>query len=413
MVIKDIVGYEILDSRGNPTTASKVTLEDGTYAYAYVPSGASTGIHEATELRDGDDHRYQGLGVLNAVENINTEIRHALIGIDSSKQREIDTILQQLDGTPNKSRLGANAILAVSLAIARATAQSQDVQLYQYISRLYDNKDEIKVFPQIGFNVLNGGKHADSGLDIQEYMIMPLKNSIEENIRVGSEIYHTLKKILVKKGHIISVGDEGGFAPRLDANEEGLMLLVEAIAQSGYQPGIDCGIALDPAATEFFDAVKNRYTFDGTEYTGAELSEIYQQWISKYPIVSIEDPFAEDDYNSWTLMQQSVSLEFRIVGDDLLVTNTERIQMAIEQKWCNSVLIKPNQIGTLTETLDAITLAHQHNFTTMISHRSGDTIDTFISDLAVGTKSQYMKSGAPARAERVSKYNRLLEIYYL
>lgn len=413
MIIKDIVGYEILDSRGNPTTASKVTLEDGTYAYAYVPSGASTGIHEATELRDGDKHRYRGLGVLNAVNNINTEIRQALIGIDSSKQREIDTILQQLDGTPNKSRLGANAILAVSLAIARATAQSQDLQLYQYISQLYGNQEEVKSFPQIGFNVLNGGKHADSGLDIQEYMIMPLKDSIEENIRIGSEIYHTLKQILVQKGHIVSVGDEGGFAPRLETNEEGLMLLVEAIAQAGYQPGIDCGIALDPAATEFFDAVKNKYTFDGTEYTGAELSEIYQQWISKYPIVSIEDPFAEDDYNSWIAIQQSVSPEFRIVGDDLLVTNTERIQMAIEQKWCNSVLIKPNQIGTLTETLDAITLAHQHNFTTMISHRSGDTIDTFISDLAVGTKSQYMKSGAPARAERVSKYNRLLEIYYL
>lgn len=414
MIIKDIVGYEILDSRGNPTTASRVTLEDGTQAYAYVPSGASTGIHEATELRDGDMSRYQGLGVLTAVHHINTEIREAVVGLDSTDQRNIDTILNQLDGTSQKSRLGANAILAVSLAIARATAQSQKIELYQYLVTLYgQNQGDLKAFPHIGFNVLNGGKHADSGLDVQEYMIMPLKDSIEENIRIGSEIYHTLKKQLAKNRHIISVGDEGGFAPRLQTNEEGLKLLVDAITEAGYTPGIDCGIALDPAATEFFDGKTNTYTFDGKSYTGIELNTIYQEWIKTYPIVSIEDPFAEDDYDSWIHFQQSVPKAFRVVGDDLLVTNTGRIQMAIDKQLCNSVLIKPNQIGTLTEVLDAIILAHQNNFTTMISHRSGDTSDTFISDLAVATKSGYMKSGAPARAERVSKYNRLLEIYYL
>ena len=414
MKIKDITGYEILDSRGNPTTASRVILEDGTQAYAYVPSGASTGIHEATELRDGDMSRYAGLGVLKAINNINTEIRQAVIGLDASDQRNIDTVLKQLDGTPNKSRLGANAILAVSLAIARAMAQSRKIELYQYLATLYgDSQEDIKSFPYIGFNVLNGGKHADSGLDVQEYMIMPLKDTIEENIRIGSEIYHTLKKQLAKNGHIISVGDEGGFAPRLQTNEEGLHLLVSAIKEAGYIPGIDCGIALDPAATEFFDKNTNTYTFDKKEYTGTELSMLYQEWIKTYPIVSIEDPFAEDDYDSWIYFQQSVPQGFRVVGDDLLVTNTERIHMAIEKQLCNSVLIKPNQIGTLTEVLDAIILAHQHHFTTMISHRSGDTSDTFISDLAVATKSGYMKSGAPARAERVSKYNRLLEIYYL
>jgi enolase len=413
MVIKNIFGYEILDSRGNPTTASLVELEDGSKARAYVPSGASTGAHEAVELRDGDINRYQGQGVLQAVYNINTEIATALIGKDSSQQRELDTILIALDGTPNKARLGANAILAVSLALARATAISQKKELYQYIRELYGNDTGIdKVFPQIGFNVLNGGKHADSGLDIQEYMIMPQKDSISENIRLASEIYHTLKKILAKQGQVTAVGDEGGFAPHLQNNEEGLKLLVQAITEAGYIPGIDCSIALDAAATEFFSPETNLYTLDKQQHTALELSGIYQNWIQQYPIISLEDPFAEDDYVAWQAFQQTISPELRLVGDDLLVTNTQRIQDAIDKQLCNSVLIKPNQIGTLTEVIDAIQLAHQNKLTTMISHRSGDTIDTFISDLAVASRSAYMKSGAPARAERVSKYNRLLEIFY-
>jgi enolase len=393
MEIKNIQGYEILDSRGNPTTACLVELLDGTQAKAYVPSGASTGSHEAVELRDVDENRYNGMGVLIAVNNINSIIKPALISKNAYDQENIDQILIDLDGTHNKSKLGSNAILAVSLAVARASAISQGKELYQYIQDIFKpNSNLSKQFPQIGFNVLNGGKH--------------------ENIRIGSEIYHTLKKILAKNGQIVSVGDEGGFAPRLDNNEAGLDLLVKAIQEAGYVPGIDCSLALDIAATEFFDSTLQKYTFDKQIYSGIELSAIYQNWLNKYPLVSIEDPFSEDDYVSWSNFQKLRGNSLRIVGDDLLVTNTDRIKEAIEKKLCNSVLIKPNQIGTLTETLKAINLAHQNNMTTMISHRSGDTIDTFISDLAVGVSARYIKSGAPARAERVSKYNRLLEIYY-
>jgi len=414
MEIKNIQGYEILDSRGNPTTACSVELSDGSKAQAYVPSGASTGSHEAVELRDEDKNRYNGLGVLSAVNNINTIIKQALLDKDAYNQKNIDQILLDLDGTNNKSTLGANSILAVSLAVAKAAAISQNIELYQYIKNIFHSGlNSSTSFPQIGFNVLNGGKHADSGLDVQEYMIMPLKNNIDENIRIGSEIYHTLKKILVKNGQVVSVGDEGGFAPRLDNNEAGLELLVQAIQEAGYTPGIDCSLALDVAATEFFDSNLQKYTLDKQTYSSDELTRIYNSWLQKYPIVSIEDPFAEDDYESWKNFQKMNDNTLRIVGDDLLVTNTERIKDAIEQKLCNSVLIKPNQIGTLTETLDAISLAHNNNLTTMISHRSGDTIDTFITDLAVGVSAAYIKSGAPARAERVSKYNRLLEIYYL
>ena len=413
MEIKNIIGYEVLDSRGNPTVACLVELVDGSKAISYVPSGASTGIHEAVELRDGDKNRYNGLGVLNAINNINTLIKTALIGQDAYLQDNIDKILLNLDGTQNKSKLGANATLAISLSIAKASAISQNKALYQYIQNLFQgNSNSIKQFPKIGFNVLNGGKHADSGLDIQEYMIMPLKDNIEENIRIGAEIYHTLKSILSKSGQVVAVGDEGGFAPRLENNEAGLSLLVKAIQEAGYKEGIDCALALDIAASEFFDKDKQIYTFDKQMCSGQDLINIYNAWLQKYPIISIEDPFAEDDYENWQAFQQIIQGNINIVGDDLLVTNTERIQEAIDQKLCNSVLIKPNQIGTLTETLNAIKLAHNNNFSTMISHRSGETIDTFIADLAVGVSAKYMKSGAPARAERVSKYNRLLEIYY-
>lgn len=411
MEIKNIKGYEVLDSRGLPTVACSVELQDGSVAMAYVPSGASTGSHEAVELRDEDHSRYLGKGVLKAVDNINGVIKNNLTGADAYQQDVIDQLLIDLDGTQNKSKLGANAILAVSLAVARSSAVSRKQQLYSYIQDLLVHPKSLS-FPKIGFNVLNGGKHADSGLDIQEYMIMPLKDSIEDNIRMGSEIYHTLKKILLNDSQIISVGDEGGFAPKLANNEAGLELLVRAIIAAGYEPGKDCALALDIAATEFFEAKTSQYQFDKKTYSGDTLLELYQTWIQKYPIVSIEDPFAEDDYNSWAKLYQLMSNFIRIVGDDLLVTNTERIQTAIDQKLCNSVLIKPNQIGTLTETLKAIKLAHDNNLSTMISHRSGDTIDTFISDLSVGVGAGYMKSGAPARAERVSKYNRLLEIDY-
>jgi len=409
--ITDIYGYEVLDSRGNPTTAAKVTLSDGTVARAYVPSGASTGVHEALELRDKDKNRFHGKGVLKAVENINTKIKEALVGSDPFVQKNIDQIMLDLDGTPNKEVLGSNAILAVSLAVARAGAVSKGVALYNYLYDLYQEYEETTlIIPEPGFNVLNGGAHADSGLDVQEFMLMPQLGSIKENVRAGSEIYHSLKDLLAKEGYTVSVGDEGGFAPQLPNNKEALVLLKKAIENSGYELGKNVLLALDVAATEFYNKEQDIYTLGAESRSSQDLIEMYLEWIKEYSIISIEDPFSEDDFDSWNKFMQQLPEGVRVVGDDLLVTNVERINMSIEKNLCNAVLIKPNQIGSLTETMQAIALSHKNGMSTMISHRSGDTSDDFIADLGVATRCEYIKSGALSRAERTAKYNRLIEI---
>lgn len=410
--ITRILGYEVLDSRGNPTTAALVELSDGCQAKAYVPSGASTGVHEAVEMRDGDEGRYHGKGVLKAVSHINGEIAEALIGQESLNQKEIDRCMIDLDGTDQKSRLGANAILAVSLAVARASAVSEGVELYEYLYQVYQEDfypEATMRLPRPGFNVLNGGQHADSGLDVQEFMLMPQQETFAENVRAGSEVYHTLKSLLAAEQYTVAVGDEGGFAPRLPRNEAALEMLQKAISQAGYELGNDFLLAMDAAASEFYEQTEG-YRVEGEIRTPQELVEMYHRWIKDYHIHLLEDPFSEDDFESWKLFMQDVVEGTQIVGDDLLVTNVDRIHMAIDQGLCNAVLIKPNQIGSLSETMQAIQLAHESGFATMMSHRSGDTSDTFIADLAVATGCQYIKSGALARSERVSKYNRLMEI---
>lgn len=410
-IIRSVEGYQVLDSRGNPTVACLVTLESGIQARSYVPSGASTGIHEAVELRDNDQTLYGGKGVLKAIHNINTEIHQLLQGKDSTQQAELDRLMIEHDSTENKGRLGANAILAVSMAIARVSAQAHQLELFDYLHQHYLSYEKVEyILPYIGFNVLNGGKHADSGLDVQEYMIMPQHSSFAERIRIGVEIYHSLKDVLVNKGLTTAVGDEGGFAPRCDTNSIALEYIKEASTRKGYTLGNELTIALDVAASEIYDKATGKYLWQKVLVSPEELAKIYNQWIEAYAITSIEDPYDEDDFSSWNHFLQDKDNDITIVGDDLLVTNPQRIQIAIDKQLCNSVLIKPNQIGTVTETFQAISLAHTNRMTTMMSHRSGDTIDTFISDLAVATGCEYMKSGAPARAERVAKYNRLLEI---
>ncbi len=407
--IVDVQGYEVLDSRGNPTPAAQVVLDDGSVGKAYVPSGASTGVHEALELRDADETRYHGKGVQQAVANINGPIREALLGSEASDQSAIDQTMLTADGTSNKANFGANAILAVSLAVARAAAVSEEKPLYQYLNELYQSHEEVSLrLPMPSFNVLNGGAHADSGLDVQEFMLQPQADSVAEVVRAGSEIYHSLKKILAAEGYTTSVGDEGGFAPKLPENGEALVVLKKAIESAGYTLGENVFLALDVAATEFYgDGV---YTMGGETLSTEDMIQLYQQWISEYAIVSIEDPFAEDDFDSWAQFMKVLAPAVRVVGDDLLVTNVERIQTAIDQALCNAALIKPNQIGSLTETMQAIAMSHKNGMTTMISHRSGDTSDTFIADLGVATACEYIKSGALSRAERISKYNRLIEI---
>lgn len=407
--IVDVQGYEVLDSRGNPTTAAQVVLDNGSVGKAYVPSGASTGVHEALELRDSDADRYHGKGVLQAIENINGSIREALIGMEATAQADLDQAMLDADGTPNKGTLGANAILAVSLATARAAADSEEKPLYQYLNELYQAHEEVSLrLPMPSFNVLNGGAHADSGLDVQEFMLQPQAETVAETVRAGSEIYHSLKKLLATEGYTTSVGDEGGFAPKLPENGEALVILKRAIEAAGYSLGENVHLALDVAATEFY--ADGEYTMGGQALSAQDMIELYQQWIKEYSIVSIEDPFAEDDFAAWADFMKALDPAVRVVGDDLLVTNVERIQTAIDQKLCNAVLIKPNQIGSLTETMQAIAMSHANGMTTMISHRSGDTGDTFIADLGVATACEYIKSGALSRAERISKYNRLIEI---
>jgi enolase len=409
MEITKIIAREILDSRGNPTVEADVYLADGSRGRAAVPSGASTGEHEAVELRDGDKSRYLGKGTLKAVKNIEEHIAPALLGQDAELQSSIDRQMIKLDGTPNKSNLGANAILAVSMAVARASAESQQTPLYRYLGGV-----SASLLPLPMMNILNGGAHADNSVDPQEFMIMPYgAEKFSEALRWGAEIFHTLKGVLKKKGYSTSVGDEGGFAPNLKSNVEALEVVLEAITLAGYTPGEQVGIALDPAASEFYDKDKKRYVFkksDKSERTSEQMVEFWSDWVRQYPIVSIEDGMAEDDWDGWKKMTDALGEKIQIVGDDLFVTNVERLAQGIEKGIANSILIKVNQIGSLTETLDAMKMASDAGYTSVVSHRSGETEDAFIADLAVATGSGQIKTGSASRTDRIAKYNQLLRI---
>jgi enolase len=405
-IIEAIGAREILDSRGNPTIEVEVLLTDDAFGRAAVPSGASTGAFEAHESRDGDKKRYLGKGVLNAVTAVLDEVDEKLAGLDSRDQRAVDAALIELDGTPNKERIGANAILGVSLATARAAADSEELQLYEYLGQ-----NEGVTLPVPLMNIINGGAHADTGVDIQEFMIVPLgAESFTEALRWGVEVYHNLKSLLHSRGLSTGLGDEGGFAPELPTNAAALDLIAEAVAKAGYELGKDIALALDVAATEFYSEETGKYTFEGQERTTDEMIEYYAGLVAKYPLVSIEDPLAEDDWAGWTKITAELGEKVQLVGDDLYVTNPTRLQKGIDEKAGNAILVKVNQIGTLTETRDAVALAQSHGMKAIISHRSGETEDTFIADLAVATNAGQIKTGAPARSERVAKYNQLLRI---
>ena len=407
--IADIRAREILDSRGNPTVEVDVELESGAIGRAAVPSGASTGEHEAVELRDGDKKRYMGKGVSKAVSNVNEIICDALIDMDAMNQIEIDNALIKLDGTENKGNLGANAILGVSLACAKAVASTFEMPLYRYIGGV--NACELPV-PMM--NILNGGSHADSNVDFQEFMVMPVgASTFKEALRMGVETFHSLKGVLKEKGYATSVGDEGGFAPNLKSNEEPLELIVTAMEKAGFKPGKDLMIALDPAASEFYDTKKKKYVFsksDKSELTGAEMVAFYEKMVKAYPIISIEDGLAEDDWESFKLMTEKMGSRLQIVGDDLFVTNTKRLSRGIKEKAANSILIKLNQIGTLTETIQAVEMAKRAGFTSVISHRSGETEDVTIAELVVALNTGQIKTGSGSRTDRIAKYNQLLRI---
>lgn len=404
--IVDVFAREVLDSRGNPTVEVEVILEDGTMGTAIVPSGASTGAYEAVELRDGDPGRYGGKGVLNAVKNVNAVIAPEIIGMEAARQIDIDSLMLDLDGTPNKSKLGANAILGVSLATARAAAAYLDLPLYQYIGGV--NAKEIPV-PMM--NILNGGKHADNNVDIQEFMIVPCgAPNFAEGLRMGVEVYHSLKKVLTGKGLVTSVGDEGGFAPNLPSNEAALDVILEAIAQAGYKAGQDIFLAIDVAASELFKDGKYHLNSNNMILSSEEMVEFYAGLAAKYPLISIEDGLSEDDWEGWKKLTDRLGSAVQLIGDDLFVTNSERLRKGIESGVCNSILIKLNQIGTLTETLDTIELAKRNGYTCVISHRSGETEDSTMADVAVAVNAGQIKTGAPARTDRIAKYNRLLRI---
>ena len=406
MIIEDVFAREILDSRGNPTIEVDVVLEDGSTGRAAVPSGASTGSHEAVELRDGETDRYMGKGVRQAVENVNCEIGQELVGMDALDQVAIDQAMIALDGTPNKGRLGANAILGVSMAVAKAAAASLGMPLYQYLGGF-----NAKQLPVPMMNILNGGKHADNNVDIQEFMIMPVgAASFAEALRMCVEVYHTLKSVLKSKKLSTSIGDEGGFAPNLSSNEEAIQVIIAAIEKAGFKPGEQICIALDPAASEFYSNGKYNLEGEGVVKTSAEMVDFYAQLVEKYPIISIEDGLAEDDWDGWKLMTEKLGHKLQIVGDDLFVTNTERLSRGISTGTANSILIKVNQIGTLTETFDTIEMAKRAGYTAVVSHRSGETEDATIADIAVATNAGQIKTGAPARTDRVAKYNQLLRI---
>lgn len=409
--IKNIVAREILDSRGNPTIETKIVLTNGIVAKASVPSGASTGVHEALELRDGEK-RYHGKGVLKAVKNVNTKIFAALKNEDVYKQEKIDQIMIDLDGTKNKSNLGANAILSVSLACARAGAMSQKQELYQYIAKKYKFSNNFKL-PTPAFNIFNGGAHADTNLDFQEFMIIPLKRiSFAEKLRRGAEIFHELGQVLKDAGLDTDVGNEGGYAPDIYSTIQAIELIMAAIINAGYEPGKDIGLGTDVGSSELFDKKSGKYIFklDRSSFTSSNLVGLYNEWFRKYPFVSIEDGLAEDDWDGWRELNKELGKELLLIGDDLFTTNTERLRRGLKEKAANAILIKPNQVGTLTETIECIKLAQRHNYKVMVSHRSGETCDDFIADLAVAIGSDYIKAGSLSRGERLAKYNRLLEI---
>jgi len=407
--IESVYGREILDSRGNPTIEVEVVLVDGAWGRAAVPSGASTGVHEALELRDGDKNRYRGKGVTRAVENVNTLIAERLVGWGASDQRGVDLALVELDGTANKSRLGANAILGTSLAVAKAAAGSLGLPLYRYIGGVHAH-----ILPVPMMNILNGGAHTGwQSTDAQEFMVMPLgAPSFAEGLRWGAEIYHALKDVLKAKGYTALVGDEGGYAPALKANAEAVEVILEAIAKAGYKAGEQVGIALDPAASELYDEKTGKYNLrrEGKMLTGEQMVGFWKSWVEQYPIVSIEDGLAQDDWASWKLLTQEVGGRIQIVGDDLLVTNPERVRKGIQEKAANALLVKLNQIGTLTETIEAVELCHRAGWRAVTSHRSGETEDATIADLAVALNMGQIKTGAPARSDRVAKFNQLLRI---
>ncbi len=408
-IIEFIEAREILDSRGNPTVEVDVILEDGSMGRAAVPSGASTGIHEAIELRDGDKDRFMGKGVLKAVENVNNTIAAELIGLDALDQVDIDQTMLELDGTDNKSKLGANAILGVSMAVARAAADHLGLPLFKYLGSYH-----AITLPVPMANILNGGSHADNSVDFQEFMIVPAgAESIREAVRMMSEVFHNLKIILKSKGYSTAVGDEGGFAPNLKSNEEACELIVEAIAKAGYKPGEEIYIALDPAASEFYDDKKQKYVLrwsTGKEYTSEELADYWDSWIDKFPIISIEDGMAEDDWEGWEIHTRKSGKKIQLVGDDVFVTNTKRIEKGIKLGVANSVLIKLNQIGTLTETFEAVEMAKRAGYTAVVSHRSGETEDSFIADFVVALETGQIKTGSLSRSDRLAKYNQLMRI---
>ncbi|HTI13070.1 MAG TPA: phosphopyruvate hydratase [Dictyobacter sp.] len=404
--IEAVTAREILDSRGNPTVQVEVLLIGGAQGVAAVPSGASTGAHEAVELRDGDKSRYGGKGVLQAVENVQKTIGDALVGLDATDQTMIDEVMISLDGTPNKANLGANAILGASLAVANAAALAQRQPFYRYLGGV-----SARTLPVPMMNILNGGKHADNSTDFQEYMVLPAgATSFREALRMGAEVYQALKKVLHDKKLNTNVGDEGGFAPSLPDNRAALEVLLAAIETAGYKPGTDIFLGMDSAATELFENGKYVLAREGRSLTSREMVDLYEQWINEYPLISIEDGLAEDDWEGWSLFRQRVGNRVQLVGDDLFVTNTARLKRGIQEQSANSILIKLNQIGSLTETLDAIEMAKRAQFTAVVSHRSGETEDTTIADLVVATNAGQIKTGAPARSERVAKYNRLLAI---
>ncbi|MEX2117856.1 MAG: phosphopyruvate hydratase [Bacteroidota bacterium] len=407
--ISDVWAREILDSRGNPTLEVEVTLDDGTVGRAAIPSGASTGENEAVELRDGDKTRYMGKGVTKAVANVNDVLSEEVVGFDAKDQVGIDRMMLQLDGTPNKSKLGANAILGVSLAVAKAAAQSAGIPLYRYIGGT-----NARVLPVPMMNILNGGKHADNNVDFQEFMVMPVDApNFAEGLRMGVEVFHALKSVLHKKGYNTAVGDEGGFAPNLKSNEEALEVILEAIGKAGYKAGENIFIALDPAASEFYDKSKKKYVFsksDKSEKSSDQMVKYWEGWTKQFPIISIEDGMSENDWDGWKKLTDTLGKKVQLVGDDVFVTNVEYLSKGIDMGVANSILIKVNQIGTLTETLDAIEMAKRAKYTTILSHRSGETEDTTIADIAVATNAAQIKTGSASRTDRIAKYNQLLRI---
>ena len=406
--IIDVLAREILDSRGNPTVEVEILLESGEVGTAAVPSGASTGEHEAVELRDGDKNRYNGKGVLNAVDNVNEVIAEEIIGYDATDQVGIDQMMIALDGTENKGKLGANAILGVSLAVAKAAAATLGLPLFQYLGGV-----NAKILPVPMMNILNGGTHADNNVDLQEFMVMPVSApTFREALRMGVEVFHSLKKVLGKKGYNTAVGDEGGFAPDLKSNEEAVEVILEAISKTGFIAGKDIYLALDPASSEFFDKKRKLYILasEKKELSPEKMADYYVKWVKKYPIISIEDGMAEDDWEGWKIITEKLGNKIQLVGDDIYVTNTKRLGMGIDKHIANSILIKLNQIGTLTETLDCIDMAHRSGYTTVISHRSGETEDSTIADVAVAVNAGQIKTGSASRSDRIAKYNQLLRI---